>query len=123
MDLAFFVVRIGMSKADYDALSETEKAFIRKEYESKIVEDSTHLRNAVMNGVANVLKKKHSRFIELWKKPRHKADKEYNDNARAVIEQMERSGGKSWVDQIYAANNQRRPEHSRLIKEGGDLHG
>lgn len=103
-DLAFFVVNFGMSKQEYSHLTETEKMFIRKEYESKLVNEMTHMRNAVLNAVNNAMRKKGKSFIELFKKKNEKADKEYNEHAIKIIIDMEKKQGKSWVNKIYEAN-------------------
>lgn len=46
---AFFVVNFQMSKHDFEELTEVEKNFIMKEWENKVVFESTMLRNAVLN--------------------------------------------------------------------------
>lgn len=113
-DLAFFVVNFGFSKREYNEFSETEKMFIRKEYESKLVNDMTHMRNAVLNAVNNALRKKNKKFIELFKKKNEKVDKEYNLKAVDVIIEIENRDGKSWVDRIYRESGLKKPQ----TKEG-----
>lgn len=108
MDFAFFHVNFYTSKADYLAFTEVEKAFIRKEYESKMISENTQSRNAFYNAYVNANRKKNSKFQELYKKKQEKADKEYNTNAIKVILNMEEKQGKSWVDKIYAANGMKR---------------
>ena len=104
------MVNFGMSVKDYEYLSETEKLFISKAYEDHTVNFFTHLRNAVMNGVSNAMRKKSKKFIELFKKKQQKVDKEYNQNATAIVEELEARDGKGWVDVIYAANGLKRPK-------------
>lgn len=113
-DLAFFVVNFGFSKQDYDKLTDLEKMFIRKEYESKLVNDMTHIRNAVLNAVNNAMRKKNKKFIELFSKKNEKVDREYNIKAVDVITEIERRDGKSWVDRIYQESGLRKPQ----MKEG-----
>lgn len=109
MDLAFFVVNLQMCLSDYHSLTETEKIFIRKAHEQKFISDTTWLRNAVLNAEANANRGKNKKFIELFPKRQSRADKEYNENAITVIEEMEQEQGKSWVDKIYQANGMKKP--------------
>ncbi|RST98322.1 phenylalanine racemase [Vagococcus vulneris] len=109
MDLAFFVVNFGYTKSDYMALTETEKAFIRKEYERKTINDATYLRDAVFNAVSNAMRKKNAKFQELFKKKQAKADIEFNENAMSVVLEVEERDGKDWVKQIYKANGLMKP--------------
>ncbi|WP_394374109.1 phenylalanine racemase [Niallia taxi] len=108
--MAFFVVRIGISRSEFDQLTETEKLFIRKEHENKFIHDTTWMRNAMLNAEANANRKKGSKFLELFRKKAHKVDKDYNENAVNAILDVESKKGKSWVDKIFKANN---------IKKGG----
>lgn len=103
MDLAFFVVEIGMSVTEFNQLTEREKLFIRKEHENKFIKDLTWMRNAVINAEANVNRGKNKSFKELFPK-NNKADVEYNENAIQNITQMEEEKGKDWVSKIYKAN-------------------
>lgn len=114
-DLAFFVVQIGMSRKEFDLLTEKEKMFIRKEHENKFISSTTWLRNAVLNAEANVNRKKGKKFIELFPK-KQKVDKEYNVNAIENVLEIERVKGKSWVDKVYSANGMKKPNPA---KEGG----
>lgn len=82
-------------------MTETEKAFIYKAYETKLVNEMTHIRNAVLNAVNNAFRKKNKKFIELFKRKQAKVDKEYNENAIKVITEIEKRDGKSWIDRIY----------------------
>lgn len=112
-DLAFFVVNFGYSKREYNELTELEKMIIRKEYETKTVNDMTHLRNAVLNAISNANRRKNKKFIDLFKKKQAKADIEYNKNAIEVILEVEEKEGKSWVDKIYRQAGQRKPQKKR----------
>lgn len=67
------------------------------------------MRNSMLNALANSKRRKGKRLIELFKKKRKKADKEFNQNAMAVIERTEQKEGKSWVDKIYAALGRKTP--------------
>ncbi|WP_235924911.1 phenylalanine racemase [Neobacillus sedimentimangrovi] len=110
MELAFFVVEIGISKNEYEQLTETEKMFIRKRHEQKFINETTWMRNAVLNAVNNALRKKGKKFIDLFPKAPKKADKEYNENAVKTILEMEEKNGKDWVDRIYKANGMKTPK-------------
>ncbi|MED3623264.1 phenylalanine racemase [Neobacillus thermocopriae] len=110
MELAFFVVEIGMSKSEYEQLTETEKMFIRKRHEQKFINETTWMRNALLNAVNNALRKKGKKFIDLFPKAPKKADKEYNENAVKTILEMEEKNGKGWVDRIYKANGMKTPK-------------
>lgn len=104
IDFAFFVVNFGYSKADYEALTPRERLFIYKAWENKTVSDTTHLRNAVMNGYLNARRKKNKKLIPLWKKKQKRADKEVvNSNLQAIMENQKKEG-RSWIDLIYRAN-------------------
>lgn len=83
---------------------------MRKEYESKLVTDMTHIRNAVLNAVNNALRSKNKKFIELFKKKNEKADKEYNLKAIDVILEIEERNGKGWVDKILKASGFKKPQ-------------
>lgn len=108
IDFAFFVVNFGYSKADYEALTPRERLFIYKAWESKIVSDTTHMRNAFMNGYVNARRKKNKRIIPLWKKKRKRADKNMvNDNLQIIKENL-RKEGRSWVELIYKANGMKK---------------
>lgn len=91
-----------MSKQEYETLTETEKLFIVKEHENKFMSSTTWMRNAVLNGVANAMRKKGKKFIELFPtKKQSRADVDYNKDALKKVEDMEAKKGKGWVRKIY----------------------
>ena len=90
-------------------MTELEKAFIRKEYESKTVMDNTQLRDAFFNAYINANRKKNSKIIDLYKRKQEKADIEYNQDAIKVINKIEERDGKSWIDKIYKASGLKKP--------------
>lgn len=108
IDFAFYVVNFGYSREDYEQLTPRDKAFIRKAYETKTVQETSQLRNAVLNAVSNALRKKNARFQKLWKKVQKPLDKERARNDTEIIIETEEKEGKSWVDKIYEANGLRR---------------
>lgn len=113
MELAFFIVEIGMSVSEYRQLTEIEKMFIRKRYEQKLINDTTWMRNAMLNAVNNALRKKGKKFIDLFPKKQTKADKEYNENAIEIIQKIEERDGKSWVNLIYERAGLRKPQRTK----------
>ncbi|HIX48811.1 MAG TPA: hypothetical protein H9981_07370 [Candidatus Mediterraneibacter caccavium] len=115
IDFAFFAVNFGYSKADYEALTQREKAFIYKAWENKNVSDTTFIYNAVFTATYNVNRKKNKRALKLWRKALvRKADKEViHDNLKIILE-VEEKEGKSWITQIYRENGLPAPR-----KEGG----
>lgn len=104
MDFAFFAVNFGYSKRDYEELTKTEKAFIFRAYEDKVVAQSTVFRDAVLNAVANAFRKKNSKFKKLWKKVNEKVDKEVARKNMSVIMEIEEREGKQWVERVFQEN-------------------
>ena len=110
IDFAFFVVNFNYSKDDYLALTPKEKLFIMKAWETKLVSDTTHFRNTILNAVNNALRKKNKKFIELWKKKQKKLNKDYAEFSLNSVIKTEEKEGKSWVDKIYHANGMTTPK-------------
>ena len=108
MDFAFFVANFHYSREEYNALTPTEKAFIFKAWEDKTVSDSTVLRDAVLNAVANALRKKNSRFKKLWRKLQGKSDREKAKEDIQIVNEIEKKEGKDWIDRIFSANGMKR---------------
>lgn len=100
-----------MTKHDFEELTEVEKNFIMKEWENKVIFESTMLRNAVLNAEQNLNRKRNTRFIDLHKKRQKKADVNYTVNALQAILENETQEGKAWIDRIYSANGLRRPKN------------
>lgn len=113
MELAFFVVEVGVSRDEFDSYTEKEKLFIRKAHESKFIKDTTWKRNASLNAQVNANRKKNKRFIELFPKKQVLVDKDYNENAIKNILDIEKNKGKSWVDKVYKANGMKKPIYKR----------
>lgn len=107
-------MNFGYTRKDYDDLNETDKLFIRKAWEQKVVNDTEFMRNAHLNAIVNSKRKKSKKFIDLFKKKQKKVDKQYNKNAEATIFDVEKNEGKSWVDKLYAGIQRKRP-----TKKGG----
>lgn len=97
IDLAFFVVNLGMSISDARSLTGREKAFIYKEFENKLVRDSQLMNMAVGNAITNAFRKKGKRLVPLWRKAAKKLDA---TEAREKIKAIERDDDKSWLDKI-----------------------
>lgn len=115
MDFAFFAVNFHYSRADYDAITPTERAFIYKAWEDKTVSESTVLRDAVFNAVSNAFRKKNHKFRKLWKKRQEKADMEVISQNLSIIEEVEEKEGKGWVSLIYEKNGLKMPERRKII--------
>jgi len=120
MAFAFFAVNFGYTKADYEALTPRDMAFIYKAWENKIVSDTTHLRNAVLNAVSNALRKKGSKFRDLWQKKAKKVNQEMVDENLEIMKQVEEKEGKTWVEKLYKANGL---SSLKIKKEGGEDNG
>lgn len=108
------MVHIGLTRAQFEDLTETEKMFIRKEHEAKFISDTTWMRNAVLNAEINANRKKTKPFVDLFPKKQSRADLDYNENAMKNIIEMEKKKGKSWVDKIYEKLKMKSP------KKGGN---
>ena len=95
-----------MSKSEYNEFTQAELLFIRKEWENKIVFDSTMTRDAVMNAEYNVNRKKGKRFRKLWTKLgkiTQTEKKTYEDTKKRILE-IEKEKPTRWVEKIYEAN-------------------
>lgn len=104
MDFAFFAVHFGYSKSDYNALTPRERAFILKAYETKTVNESTLLRDAVYNAINNAIRKRRKAFHKLWKKaPRTISDEEFEEN-RNIAYEVQQKEGKNWAAELMRSN-------------------
>lgn len=90
-------------------LTKREKIFIRKAWEEKEVRESTFLRNAVMNAVANAMRDKKTPFRDLWKKKQKPVDFDAVEINLDVIEESNKKDGFDWVAEIYKANGFNKP--------------
>lgn len=109
IDFAFFFVNFNTSKRDFMELTKREKIFIRKAWEEKEVRESTFLRNAVMNAVANAMRDKKTPFRDLWKKKQKPVDFGEVKIDLDVIEESNKKDGFDWVAEIYKANGFNKP--------------
>lgn len=109
MDFAFFAVNFGYSRDDYDSLTMTERAFIYKAWEDRIVLETTFLRDTVFNAVSNAFRKKNKKFRKLWHKKQKKADKELMKDNIQIAKDVEAAEGKDWVRRIYETNGLKIP--------------
>lgn len=103
IDFAFFVVNFGYTKSDYNQLTPTEKLFIYKAYENKVVGDTTLIRNAVLNATVNANRKKNKKFIELFKKKNKQVDKQVIEDNISVIKEVEEKEGRDWINKLYTS--------------------
>lgn len=115
IDFAFFVVHFGYSKADYEALTLREKAFIYKMWEEKMLQDSYNIYNAVFTATYNVNRPKGKQALKLWKKARvRRANMKVVQNTMDIIQNIEKKEGNLWINAVYKANGISMPE------KGGD---
>jgi len=109
-------VHFGYTRADYDALTQTERAFIMKAYEDMVVSDSTTTRNAVFNAQINANRKRGKPFRKLWQKARRPADREKARDDMNTIKEIERnerkgtSGLPVWLERVYAGAGKKLPQ-------------
>lgn len=87
-------------------MTPTEKAFILKAYENKVVQETSLLRDAVLNAGANLMRKKSRRFIPLWKKQNENVNIEEIENDIEILKTANAKNKTNWVEKI--------------IKGGGD---
>lgn len=111
IDFAFFVVNFGYSKRDYEEISETEKAFIFKAWENKMVLESSLVNRAAFNAIINANRKKGKKYVNLWEKNKYRkvGDEtmlESREKFERLLENEKKSNG-DWVKQIYMANGRR----------------
>ena len=111
-DFAFFAVQFGYSKADYNALTETERALILKAYENKVVADTNLLAGAVLNAVSNAFRKKGKKPQKLWKKQPKHTNKERQQQLVQQVLEADAAQGTAWVEAIYKANGRKRKKVS-----------
>lgn len=104
IDFSFFVVNFNYTKNEYDDLTATEKAFIRKAWENKQVLETSLINQAFVNAYGNLNRKKGRRWKKLWAPMPKQTDKETQRDYLATIEEMEKEQGKDWVDIIYRAS-------------------
>lgn len=106
IDFAFFVANFGYSKADYDAITPKEKAFIYKAWENKTISDSYLLYNVVFTAVYNANRPKRKKPLKLWKKRGQRiVDMETVNENLKIVKQIDQQEGDSWVRKVYQANN------------------
>lgn len=104
-DFAFFCVHFNYSKADYNALTPIEKAFILKAYENKVVQETTLFRDAVLNAGANLMPKKSKRFIPLWKKRNERVNFEEIENDIEILSAANEKNKINWVERVLKGGN------------------
>lgn len=122
IDFAFFAANFGYSRADYDALTQKEKAFICKAWEERTISEAYNIYNAVYTATYNVNRPKRKRALRLFKKSGvQRANMETVHEDMKIIQEVEQSEGKSWIDLIYKASGL--PAPVRKHREGGMTDG
>lgn len=89
------MVNLGLSKRDIEDITPTEKAFIIKAWEDKVVLETTLLRDAFLNAYLNANRKKNKAFMPMFKKKAKKIDKEIYMAKFLEVSKMEHDN--SWV--------------------------
>jgi len=113
IDFAFFVNNYNYSLSEYEELTPRQKLFIMKGWEDKLISETTHMRNAVLNAVSNSMRKKGSRFTDLWKKKQKKADLDYVKESLKIIQEVQEASDNSWLDLVYASSGLHRPKKKK----------
>lgn len=104
LDFAFFVVNFGYSRADYDALTRRQKAFIYKAWENRLISENTLLYNAMFAATYNVNRPKRKPPLKLWKKSGMRtADPEVVQENMQIVREVEQKEGNAWIQKIHAA--------------------
>lgn len=101
LDFAFFVVEFGYTRADYDALTPRQIAFIRRAWESREVRRTSLINMAVNNSLANSHRKKGKPYIKLWQKQESFDVDKAKDGVR-IVEEIEKRDGKGWIKKLWA---------------------
>lgn len=68
LDYAFFAVKFGWTREQYDKLTLVERLFIMKEIEEQTVRDQGILQSTIEIAISNVLRKKGKKYRRLFKK-------------------------------------------------------
>lgn len=92
------MVNLGLSKKDVEDITPTERAFIIKAFEDKVVLETTLLRDAFLNAYTNANRKKNKPFVHLFKKRAKKIDKEEYLSKFLEVSQMRHDN--SWVKML-----------------------
>lgn len=117
MDFAFFVVNFQYSKADYEQLTATEKVFIYKAWENKVVTESTILSNAVFNAVSNAFRKKGKKYTPLWPKKNTLSEEKREDNIR-LMDEIKQKSDTNWIKKMRENNPVKEEvDHGRLYSK------
>lgn len=83
--------------------------------------DSYNVYNAVFTATYNVNRRKNKRPLKLWRKASvRKADMEVVQNNYRSIMEIEKSEGKTWIEEIYKANGLPAPRKGG--RNSGGLH-
>jgi alanine-alpha-ketoisovalerate/valine-pyruvate aminotransferase len=92
-------------------LTNTERLFIRKAYENKVVSETTLIRDAVYNAMHNAYRKKGASFMELWKERKPVDKKEVQADMTLVAKIEKKEAG--WIDMIYRNAGLRKPKKKK----------
>lgn len=68
IDYAYFAVKFGWTKEEYEQLTHIERRFIRKEIETATVRDSELFQQIIEQAIGNSFRKKGKKYRKLFKK-------------------------------------------------------
>ena len=104
IEFAWFAVNLGYDREQFDMLTQREIAFIKKEWENKVVFDTTMMFKAIMTGFANAYKKKGGRPKKIWEKLKGKqlAQEEVATRKKEleIAKQIAKKSGTDWIKKI-----------------------
>lgn len=70
LDYAYFAVKFGWTKEQYQSLTPIERLFIMKEIETQTVREQELLQATFETAIGNVMRKKGKKYRSLFKKKR-----------------------------------------------------
>lgn len=89
-----------------------------KAWEDKQVRETSLQNKSHMNAIANVMRKKGTRYMKLWEKKVQRTDPDLQQARVSFIEEIEKDQGKSWVEEIYKANRRKGVTNVRISSKG-----
>ena len=100
MDFAFFAVKLGWSRAEYEAMTPVQRLFVLKEIERETVRSSELDQSVAEIAMANAGRKKGKKHRKLWKRRRRKAAAPVDADEASLLRQAFRSRAKSGKDKV-----------------------
>ena len=72
LDFAYFVVKFGWTREQYDSLTEVERLLILKQIETETVQEQEKLQATFELAISNVMRKKGKKYRKLFKRVKKK---------------------------------------------------